>query len=237
MRITLPECSPGAPDHRVPNEAACSRGTDGSLIELPDFLSPAVFQTLCSEVDGLVGIERSYVPTHKQGGTVAYSTLRRQAPGISEFYGSESLHGLISQRLGCKVKPTPMNDENSLSLLIYDRPGDRIGWHHDHDFYRGRHFTLLVPLVNRGSTASGLSHAQLSVRLPGQGERVVDTGPNQAVLFEGARVLHKVSPILAGERRIVLSMTFCSDSHASRAQGIARRVKDMAFFGVRALWT
>lgn len=238
MQIThQPETS--SPHLRdAPRRAALlSSRAPGPLIELPNFLSPQTFEAISVELDSVSDIERSYVPTHKQGGTVAFAALREQAPVTTAFYGSEALRALVSLRVGCKVEPTPAHDQSSLSLLIYDRPGDWIGWHYDHNFYRGRHFTLLVPLVNRGTDLNGQSHSRLSVRLPTQAVRVVDTRANQAVLFEGARVLHTVSPILAGERRVVLSMTFCSDSHASLAQGIARRIKDMAYFGVRALWT
>jgi len=61
--------------------------------------------------------------------------------------------------------------------------------------------------------------------------------PNTAVVFEGARVHHKVTPIREGERRLVLSMTYCTDPRAWWWQGVSRRLKDTAFFGIRALWT
>jgi hypothetical protein len=57
------------------------------------------------------------------------------------------------------------------------------------------------------------------------------------IVFEGNKILHKVTPIREGERRVVLSMTFCTDPRNSLVQGIARRIKDTAFFGIRALWT
>ncbi len=221
---------PPGTDRRV-GEAA------GSLFVLPDFLVPACFQALHEEAATLTAVERSHVPLHKKGGTVAYGTLCRQAPGLVAFYHDAGLQDAVSRRVGCAVRPTPLHDQNSLSLLVYDRPGDRIGWHHDHNFYRGRHFTLLVPLVNRGSAAQGLSHACLLVREAGRPDRVLGTGANQAVLFEGAKVLHRVSPILTGERRVILSMTFCADSHATRLQALSRRIKDIAYFGLRALWT
>ncbi len=206
-------------------------------IEFHDFLPPPLFHALRQEALGLTGVERSYVPTHKQGGTVAFDTLCCCAPDMTAYYRSTALHQQISAALDCQVRPTPQRDQSSLSLLVYDRPGDQIGWHRDLNFYRGRHFTLLVPLVNVGFAAGQRSHARLSVREPGQPDRVVDTGANHAVLFEGAHLLHSVSRLLAGERRIVLSMTFCSDSHATFSQGVARRIKDTAFFGLRALWT
>jgi hypothetical protein len=121
-------------------------------------------------------------------------------------------------------------------VLFYEKPGDHIGWHYDHNFYRGRHFTVLVPIVNRSADGGGLSAARLKVRV-GEGEREISTPPNRLIVFEGAKVLHKVTPIAGGERRIVWSMTYCTDPRNSALQGIARRVKDTAFFGLRALWT
>ena len=57
------------------------------------------------------------------------------------------------------------------------------------------------------------------------------------IVFEGAKVRHKVTPIGEGEKRVIWSMTYCADPRNSALQGMARRVKDTAFFGLRALWT
>ncbi len=142
----------------------------------------------------------------------------------------------VSRITGVEVRPTPLHDQSSLSILIYERPGDHIGWHYDHNFYRGRHFTVLLPVVNRGNAADGLSHARLRAKTAG-GETELATPPDTLVVFEGARVVHKATPLAAGERRVLISMTYCADPHANVAQAVARRLKDTAFFGVRALWT
>jgi hypothetical protein len=76
----------------------------------------------------------------------------------------------------------------------------------------------------------------LQAKISGR-ETDIPTPPNTLVVFEGARVDHKVTPIAEGERRLVVSMTYCSDPRANIAQGIVRRIKDVAFFGPRALWT
>ena len=143
---------------------------------------------------------------------------------------------LVSRLVGETVRPTPIFDQSSLSVLFYDKPGDHIGWHFDHNFYRGRHFTVLLPVVNCGAGEAGLSHARLTAMVRGQ-EVEIATPPNKLVVFEGACVRHKVAPIIEGERRMVISMTYCVDPREGLWQGIARRVKDTAFFGVRALWT
>ncbi|SEE21322.1 2OG-Fe(II) oxygenase superfamily protein [Rhizobiales bacterium GAS191] len=206
------------------------------LIFLRDFLPEAAFAQLKAEAERLVAPERSFVPAHKKGGTVAYETLIASAPAIVSCYHSQDLTAFVSRLVGAKVQPTPISDQSSLSLLFYDKPGDHIGWHYDHNFYRGRHFTLLLALDNQGRAANGLSHAELKARIGGQ-ERGVATPPNTMVVFEGAGVSHKVTPILEGERRLVLSMTYCADPRAYWWQGVTRRIKDTAFYGIRALWT
>ncbi|MBI1203705.1 MAG: hypothetical protein GC182_14480 [Rhodopseudomonas sp.] len=205
------------------------------LCVVPNILPQPAFAALAAEIERFVGTERNYVPTHKKGGTIAYETLRTRAPRVAAFYQSPALHRFISDIVGVEVGPTPLHDQSSLSVLFYERPGDHIGWHYDHNFYKGRHFTVLLPIVNRGAN-DGLSAAKLMVR-KGRDETIVETPPDTLIVFEGARVLHKVTPIEEGERRIVLSMTFCADNRHSMLQEAMRRVKDTAFFGPRALWS
>jgi hypothetical protein len=209
---------------------------DDHLVTRSQFLPWETLRQLREQANALSSAERSYVPTHKKGGTFAYETILKHSPAIAGLYRSADLSGYVSAIVGIDVHATPLRDQSSLSVLVYDRPGDHIGWHYDHNFYQGRHFTLLLALENTGNGPDGLSHAQLSARIGGQ-ECKIATPPNTMVLFEGAKVLHKVSPILEGERRVIVSMTYCSDASANWSQAVARRVKDTAFFGVRALWS
>jgi hypothetical protein len=206
------------------------------LVQVPNFLPAGVFARLRADILQLQAAERSFVPVHKKGGTIAYETLIADAPSVVAYYHSPALMGFFSSAIGAAVSPTPVDDQSSLSVLIYDRPADHIGWHYDHDFYLGRHFTALLPIVNQGRAEGGLSHAELVAKLDGR-EVTVKTEPNALVLFEGAVVRHKVTPIEAGERRIILSMTCCTDARTQAWQSVARRFKDTAYYGVRALWT
>ena len=204
------------------------------LYALPDALPQTAFAKLAADVEQFVATERNYVPTHKKGGTIAYETLRANAPEVAAFYQWPELHRFISGIVGVPVGPTPLHDQSSCSVLFYERPGDHIGWHYDYNFYKGRHFTVLLSIANRG--ANGLSAARLMARLGGV-EQTIATPPNTLVVFEGAKVLHKVTPINDGERRVMLSMTFCTDDRHSVIQEVMRRIKDIAFFGPRALWS
>jgi hypothetical protein len=91
-------------------------------------------------------------------------------------------------------------------------------------------------MINRGREPNGLSQARLMVRQNGR-EHVIPTPPNAMIVFDGAKVRHKVTPSAEGERRVIWSMTYCVNPRNSAFQGVARRVKDTAFFGLRALWT
>ncbi|MDZ4842768.1 MAG: hypothetical protein SH859_11610 [Hyphomicrobium aestuarii] len=206
------------------------------LVRIENILPPDDFRDLATEIEGLVETERSYLPAHKKGGTVAYRTLRENAPNTVALYLSNDLRDLVSQIVGQRVGPTPTHDQSSCSILFYDRPGDHIGWHYDHNFYRGQHLTVLIPIINIGHGPDGLSAARLEAQIDGE-TRVLPTPPNTMVVFEGQKILHRVTPIAHGERRVILSMTFTSDASASLMQGVKRRIKDTAFFGLKALWT
>jgi hypothetical protein len=206
------------------------------LATLDNVVPPDDFSRLIDDVEKLVETERSYLPAHKKGGTVAYETLERKAPGLVALYRSHSLRKLVCDIVKLRLEPTPLHDQSSCSVLFYEKPGDHIGWHYDHNFYRGRHFTILIAVINRGRGPNGLSQARLMVRQNGR-ERVIPTPPNAMIVFEGAKVRHKVTPSGEGEKRVIWSMTYCADPRNSAFQGVARRVKDTAFFGLRALWT
>jgi hypothetical protein len=179
--------------------------------------------------------ERSYIPTHKKGGTLSYERVHLFAPRSLAFYHSPELRAWVSQVVGQPVVPTADHDQSSCSILYYDQPGDHIHWHFDHNFYPGRHFTVLLSVVNRAGEL-GVSSGTLE-RRDADGQAVpVDTSENALVVFEGKRVRHRASPVEAGQTRIMLSMTFGTNPRIGWGWEMLRRVKDTAYFGPRALW-
>lgn len=209
---------------------------DQRIAVMPEPLPPTVFAILREAALRHSRTERSYFPSHKKGGTIAYEDLHQTAPEIVAFYQSADLSRLCSAIIGEPVIPTPINDQSSCSLLFYDRPRDHINWHYDYNFYNGRHFTVLLPLVNRHLREDRLSSAQLVIQQQDR-EVMIPTPPNTLIVFEGARVYHKVTRLEEDELRVILSMTFCTRPQASLLKGASRRFKDIAFFGVRALWS
>jgi hypothetical protein len=179
--------------------------------------------------------ERSYMPVHKKGGTLSYEALHRHAPACLSFFHSEALRRLVSDVVGAEVRPCADHDQSACSILYYDQAGDHINWHFDHNFYKGRHFTVLLSLVNR-SAQGGPSSSELQTKDAAGNVSVVDTCENSIVVFEGARVLHRASPAAEGDLRVILSMTFTTDPRVPWLSEAMRRCKDTAYYGIRALW-
>src|SRR4029077_8745170 len=123
----------------------------------------------------------------------------------------------ISRVTGVPVHPTPVQDQSSLSVLCYKDAGDHINWHYDHNFYRGRHFPVLLSLVNRSQQGS-LSSSRLERQLPDGSAQTIDTSENSLVVFEGVRVRHRATPSAAGDLRVILSMTYCADARIGTTQ-------------------
>ena len=202
---------------------------------IPDFLPVEKFRDLQRAVQADLQSRRVHIPGHKRGATISYSELDLRIPEVTSFYRSAELRHFLSDLLKLSVNPTPLHDQSSCSILIYDRPGDRIGWHYDHNFYNGRHFTVLLPLLNEGVPPGNLSSSRLLISESGE-VRAVPTPANRLVIFEGAFVRHAVTALGANERRIILSMTFCSDSSTTHTKDLMRRFKDIAYFGLPAIW-
>jgi len=208
---------------------------DGIAV-IPAFADPDTFSALKDSVINRPMGMRVHIPAHKRGVTIPYSDIRATHPEIARFYQNDALAERMSRVINARVMPTPLNDQSSCSVLIYEREGDRIGWHYDHNFYNGRHFTALLPLVNENRLEQGLSSAELVVKTR-CGTGTVLTPPNTLVLFEGAIVRHTVTPLRANERRIILSMTFCANPTTRPLLNLQRRFKEIAYIGIRALWT
>ena len=233
----------------------------------------------------------------KAGAAVSFGSLQKISPQLCSFY--EGFAAKVGEQLKLTLCPTPSTDNSSLSLLVYSKEGDHIDWHYDLNFYRGRHFTVLVPLIVEGPV-----DAQLQVALPRGAERcwrpglagepvrhasasqetvqailgssivkasgnefpqatieAVPTEVGAVVVFEGAKVFHRVTPLGAskeawktswtpppsspngskealqpgsheGPLRVVLSMTFTTDPSSSLLCRFQRRLKDMTYFGL-----
>ncbi len=219
-----------------PAAQAVASFRDAHLVRVGNFLERASLEALRDEAMAISPRKvRSYIPTHKKGGTVAYEQIHEACPSCLAFYHSKEVLGFVSRVVGENVKPAGDHDQSAESILFYDEAGDHIHWHFDYNFYEGRQFTALINLVNR-SAGGGPSASTLVYKNSYGAEVEVETSENTFVIFEGSKVLHRATPTAEGDLRIMLSMTFNTRPKISPFRELKRRIKDTAFFGLRVLW-
>ena len=159
----------------------------------------------------------------KRQKAVSIQKLQAQLPEIVEWY--KSLTTQISEAIGEKVKVTPLNQPNSLSLVVYEKEGDFIDWHFDTNHYSGRYFTLLLPVT----TAPTCGNYQY--RNAEEETETVYLQQGEAILFEGDRVFHKGKELCKNQRRVVLSCTFTSSQTITPPEAILNFIKNWGIFG------
>lgn len=134
--------------------------------------------------------------------------------GFLELYYSEDILRVLSNILKKPINRPPLSDNSSCSLLIYTNPGDFIDWHLDYSNYYGNRYVVLISLINSNSNSKSNDDCCSSNEFMYKDdfdntEKKLKLKPNNMLIFKGSEVLHKSTEILKGEKRILLSMTFC----------------------------
>ncbi len=181
-------------------------------------------------------LHRNYVPGHKKGGSVSYYTVREHAPEFIDLYRSPIFIEFLSWLVGARLYQCPENDPHSCALYYYTEPGDHIGFHYDTSYYKGARYTILLGLVDRCQQCQLV--CQLYKDDPGRETEEVRivTGPGDAVIFNGDKLWHAVTPLGQGEERIALTMEYVTNPEMAPFKRIYSNLKDaFAYFGLRTL--
>lgn len=195
-----------------------------------DVLEVATFEALRSQVQQAVAVRSGFLGL-RQGGAVPASQLRHLAPLCLGLYNDPSFALMIGSVSGVvgRLHPLPPDMPLSCSLLVYEREGDGISWHHDTNYFRGQTVTVLLTVLNRGRTGLCCSANRTCAVLDGQAS-CRDTPENSLVVMRGDKVLHATQPLQAGERRTVLSMVYTTDTSQTVWQRLHMKLKDLSFF-------
>lgn len=205
----------------------------GRFVHHPFFLPADLVATLAAEFDAMRdAVHRVHVPTRK-GGAVSYETIRRRAPTLAALYESGPLLRWFGAVAGETLRPCPERDLHRCAVYVYTEEGDHIASHYDTSFYRGRRYTALLGL--RDQSTSRLVCRLRTAR--GVREERVATSPGSLVFFDGDAVLHRVTPLGAGEARMVVAMEFVTDPTMRWPQRVVSDLKDaLGYFGVKAVF-
>ncbi|WP_423193415.1 HalD/BesD family halogenase [Cupriavidus sp. H18C2] len=209
----------------------------GAFLYLDSFLGPDETAQLVALARALQsGLNRNYLPGHKQGGSVSRHTIDEKAPFIADLYRSKSLIGWLEQVTGDKLQVCPESDPHAYALYYYTRPGDHIGWHYDTSYYDGRRYTLLIGVLDESSCRLDY---ELHTRNPDVPDEPgsVQIPPGGIVLFDGDKLRHRITPAGPNEIRVSLTFEYVTDPGMRPWLRLISNMKDaVAYFGFRQVF-
>lgn len=208
----------------------------GQFIAVENFLPDMVLARLRAELERLrPEIHRVRVPGRK-GGSVSRFSLDRLAPAFHEVYGAPAFVDWLGRLSGERLLSCPDADPHAYALYWYAEPGDFITYHYDTSFYLGKRFTGLLGLEDR-STSQLVYQLHRKDRGRQVEERGMSVRPGDFVFFDGDRLYHKITPLGAGEERIVLTLEWVTDPRMRRWHRFISNMKDsISYFGFRQVY-
>jgi hypothetical protein len=138
--------------------------------------------------------------------------------------------------MAARIMPCPEDDSHACALYYYTEPGDHISFHYDTSYYDGARYTVLMGLIQRSE------HCRLACQLykddPRRAPKEIQLayGPGSLVIFNGDKLWHAVTPLAAGEERVVLTMEYVTSREIRAFKRFVSNMKDaIAYFGPAAL--
>ena len=209
----------------------------GAFLYLEDFLPSDICAPLIAAAAALrPQVNRSYLPGHKQGGSVGRHVIDDLAPMIAELYRAEPLLNWLEQLTGERLLLAPPTDPHAYALYFYTRAGDHIGWHYDTSYYAGRRYTLLFGLIDDSSCRLDYElHTRDKFASVSAGS--IKIPPGGLVVFNGDALRHRITPSREGETRISLTFEYVTDTRMHPGWRLISNMKDaFAYFGFRQVF-
>lgn len=172
---------------------------------LPDDLIQTIINHVKNEKVGV----RVEVPFVKAGRTLTSDHVQQYLPGVFDEY--EKLIPLVSRMVGEQVDKAPSNTSLSACVIVYDREKDHINWHYDENYFKGRFFTVLIPVTSEPTCTN------FQFRTEKGTTETVNLGPHDALIFEGSKIWHRATPLCKDQVRIIVSLQFTTDARIMNA--------------------
>lgn len=202
---------------------------------LERFLPPeVVIDRLVPQVETLKPhVTRSLIPWVRKGGSVGFHTLMEKAPDFVELYRSPQLTDFLSRLVGTPLMLCPESDPHSCALYFYTEPGDYMCYHYDTSYYKGARYTVLLGLIQRSERCRLVCQFYRDDPARRTKELQVVTDPGSLVIFNGDKLWHAVTPLGAGEERVIMTMEYLTTQAMGPLKRIVSDLKDaFVYFGI-----
>ena len=161
---------------------------------------------------------------NRKGITITTQNINKYCPKLIHFYQKELCH-FISKQINLKLYPTNLNLPTTCAILIYDNQGDWINWHYDYNYYKGRFFTVLIPITNN------ITCSNFQFKTGDNQIKNINLINGNSVCFEGNYLYHRASKLCKNQKRIILSCQYVTDNEMTDINKLRIKLKDFAFTG------
>lgn len=153
---------------------------------------------------------------------VGRDILREASSVIPAVFESSSLRSLLSSIVGEEVRPVPYRPEEYIASYLH-QAGDVHGWHWD-DYSWALVWVFKMPEPAAGGSLEYVPNVPWNIDDPAV-DRWVSEGPvltrhpgaGSAYLLKADTALHRVSPLLRPDERMIVCYTYASNADLSKA--------------------
>ena len=183
---------------------------NNEVIYIENILNPKYFHEIKNKFNNLNNFNSRNIVGMRKADGINFINLHKNNQYLKclEVYYNNQLNDYISSLVNKPLQRSISSDVNACSLLIYSQEGDHITWHIDNSIYYGDRYVVLLTIVNENNKKNNLSNSVFYYKLNGK-TYSLKAKPNSLLIFKGSEIWHKASPIQNGEKRVLLSMTFC----------------------------
>ena len=141
-------------------------------------------------------------------GRMSFKIQEEDIPNnVLQHYMNDDVLRKVQELTGKRVVFAPKKDPDRIFIKLYHRHNDRIHWHYDPNFTKGKRYTLIF-LLSRDSCST--AHLQFKDCVTGE----VNDLPEKdgvGVVFDASQVFHRVTSQHEGCRRLTVIIPLYED--------------------------
>jgi hypothetical protein len=161
---------------------------------------------------------------NKKGISIVSKDIIKYAPNLINYYTND-LRKYVSNKANLNLFSTNLNFPTSIVLLIYEKEGDWINYHYDYNYYNGRFFTLLIPIINNSTCVN------FQFKNDNNEINKINLTNNNSILFEGNYLYHGTTKLCKNEKRVLLSIQYVTYNNITFFNKLRLNLKDYAYIG------
>lgn len=214
-------------------------GADNEWLWLEDCLPVSTVTRFQARIPELqAAIHRGHVARYRKSGNLSRHALDERAPEIAALYRSEQFVSWLSALVGETLYCLPAGDAHAYAMVFHTRAGDHVSWHRHAAHYAGKRYTVLLGVLD--DSAAGFEYEATEADAPA-GSRASGQGrlrPGTLCLFNTDTMRYRLTPLAAGERRIVLAFDYVTDTRIGRWPRFVSDIRDsIGYFGFRDVFS